>query len=77
MKCSAGESGFGQFNIERVLRNFLPDRIPETFEELTIPLSVTATDFYGQREVPIANGDLFSAIARFGSHTGIVPARQA
>lgn len=52
----------GQFNIERVLRNFLPDRIPDTFEELRIPLSVTATDFYGQREVPIANGDLFSAI---------------
>jgi len=54
---------FSQFNIEKVLKTFLPDRIPDTFEELTIPLSVTATDFYGQREVPIAEGDLYSAIA--------------
>ncbi|HMF69529.1 MAG TPA: patatin-like phospholipase family protein, partial [Phyllobacterium sp.] len=54
---------FSQFNIEKVLKSFLPDRIPETFEELTIPLSVTTTDFYGQREVPIAEGDLYSAIA--------------
>ncbi|PSH70807.1 Patatin [Phyllobacterium brassicacearum] len=52
-----------QFNIEKILRNFLPDTIPDTFEDLQIPLSVTATDFYGQQEVPIAEGDLYSAIA--------------
>jgi NTE family protein len=52
-----------QFNIEKLLKSFLPDKIPDTFEELPIPLSVTATDFYGQCEVPIAAGDLFSAIA--------------
>jgi NTE family protein len=54
---------FSQFNIERVLKGFLPVAIPETFEELQIPLSVTATDFYGQREVRIDEGDLYSAIA--------------
>ena len=53
----------GQFNIEKVLKSFLPDAIPDTFEELSIPLSVTATDFYGQREVAITEGDLFNAIA--------------
>ncbi|SDP67625.1 NTE family protein [Phyllobacterium sp. YR620] len=53
----------GQFNIEKVLKHFLPGRIPETFEELVIPLSVTATDFYGQREVVMAEGDLYNAVA--------------
>ncbi|MRG56240.1 patatin-like phospholipase family protein [Phyllobacterium sp. SYP-B3895] len=53
----------GQFNIEKVLKHFLPGAIPETFEELAIPLSVTATDFYGQREVVMAEGDLYNAVA--------------
>ncbi|MEK1891063.1 MAG: patatin-like phospholipase family protein [Phyllobacterium sp.] len=53
----------GQFNIEKVLKHFLPERIPGTFEELEVPLSVTATDFYGQREVVMAEGDLYNAVA--------------
>lgn len=53
----------GQFNIEKVLKSFLPDLIPESFEELSIPLSVTATDFYDQQEVVISKGDLYNAIA--------------
>ena len=31
----------GQFNIERIVRSFLPEAIPKTFAELKIPLRVT------------------------------------
>lgn len=53
----------GQFNLERILKAFLPDTLPETFEDLQIPFSVTATDYYGQSEVTIASGDLTRALA--------------
>ncbi|RCS24600.1 patatin-like phospholipase family protein [Phyllobacterium salinisoli] len=59
----AGGIRFTQFNIEKILKAFLPERLPTTFEELEIPLAVTATDFYGQQEVIIESGDLISAIA--------------
>jgi NTE family protein len=53
----------GQFNLERILRAFLPETVPQTFGELKIPLSVTATDYYGQCEKTIRSGDLFPALA--------------
>lgn len=53
---------FSQFNVEKILKVFLPDEIPATFEELGIPLSVTATDFYGQSEMTIDSGDLINAL---------------
>jgi len=52
-----------QFNIERILGAFLPQEIPETFGELSIPLKVTATDFYGHKLHVIESGDLRSALA--------------
>ncbi|PYE90418.1 patatin-like phospholipase family protein [Phyllobacterium leguminum] len=52
-----------QFNIEKILRAFLPERLPASFEELEIPLAVTATDFYGQQGAILESGDLFSALA--------------
>lgn len=52
----------GQFNIERILRAFLPDGLPETFADLNIPLQVTATDFYGHQLHVCDEGDLISAI---------------
>jgi NTE family protein len=52
-----------QFNVERVLKAFLPAAIPEQFEALQIPLQVTATDYYGHRLAVLAEGDLRSAIA--------------
>ena len=51
-----------QFNIERILKAFLPDAIPDSFEELKIPLKVTATDFYGHKLAVFAEGDLISAL---------------
>lgn len=53
----------GQFNIERILKAFLPAAIPATFEELKIPLKVTATDYFGHKLAVFAEGDLQSALA--------------
>jgi NTE family protein len=52
-----------QFNVERILKAFLPDAIPETFAELIIPLKVTATDYFGHRLAIFEEGDLHSALA--------------
>jgi NTE family protein len=59
------ESGFriSQFNIERILKVFLPAAVPETFAELKIPLKVTATDYYGHHVAVFSEGDLHSALA--------------
>jgi NTE family protein len=53
----------GQFNLERILKAFLPESIPATFEELEIPLKIIAADYYGQREAVCETGGLFTAIA--------------
>lgn len=53
----------GQFNVERILKAFLPDAIPVTFEELKIPLKVTATDYFGHKLAVFTEGDLQSALA--------------
>ncbi len=52
-----------QFNIERILKAFLPEQVPETFAELKIPLKVTATDFFGHKSTVFQEGDLHSALA--------------
>ena len=59
------ESGIrvSQFNIERILKAFLPAAVPETFAELDIPLQVTATDYYGHHGAVFSEGDLHSALA--------------
>lgn len=50
-----------QFDPLKVLSIFIAEHIPETFEELEIPLRVLTTDFYGCSEVD--SGDLLPAIA--------------
>lgn len=52
-----------QFSIERILHAFLPHQVPHTFEELGIPLQVTATDYYGHHVTVFSQGDLRSALA--------------
>ncbi|MCA1370798.1 patatin-like phospholipase family protein [Bradyrhizobium sp. BRP14] len=54
---------FGQFNIERVLKAFLPEAVPARFSELPIPLKVVVTDYYGQTERVCETGDLYKALA--------------
>jgi NTE family protein len=58
-----GTLTIGQFNAERILEAFLPDSLPATFDELSIPLKLIATDFYGWRETVIEHGPLMRAIA--------------
>ncbi len=53
----------GQFNLERILKAFLPGLLPSDFADLKIPLQVTATDYYGQCEVVADSGDLYRALA--------------
>ncbi len=53
----------GQFNLERILKAFLPERLPETFEDLSIPLKIVAADYYAQCECVCDSGPLFPAIA--------------
>ena len=52
-----------QFNIERILKAFLPEAIPQNFEALKVPLKVTATDYCGHSLAVFAEGDLHSALA--------------
>ena len=52
-----------QFNIERILGAFLPEQMPERFDQLSIPMQVTATDFYGHCLHVIEDGELRSALA--------------
>lgn len=61
----AMSNGFrvGQFNIERILPVFLPEAVPKQFSDLPIPLTISATDYYGQSEHVCASGDLHQAMA--------------
>ncbi|QPB20429.1 patatin-like phospholipase family protein [Rhizobium sp. 007] len=57
----------GQFNLERILKAFLPAGLPDHFEDLPIPMNVITTDYYGQSEVIIGEGALFPALAASSS----------
>ena len=59
------DGGFrlGQLNAKRVLGAFLPTSLHKDVEELAIPLTVMATDFYARRALAITAGDLMSALA--------------
>ncbi|CAN7509366.1 patatin-like phospholipase family protein [Rhizobium sp. LjRoot254] len=59
----SGGFRIGQYNLERILKAFLPELLPEDFKDLKIPLHVTATDYYGNSEILIGEGDLFQALA--------------
>jgi len=51
------------FDPLKVLGVFIAEHLPDTFEDLAIPLRVMATDFYGCSEVVIETGALLPAIA--------------
>lgn len=60
---SDGGLRIGELNLERILETFLPDAIPETFSDLSIPLSIAATDYYRQSTTVFKEGPLLSAMA--------------
>jgi NTE family protein len=59
----AGAGRVGEFSAQKVMRAFLPEAIPDRFEDLKIPLKVTATDFFASTLTVLERGDLFQAIA--------------
>lgn len=63
MRDALGGFKLGQFNLERILKAFLPKEIPAAFEGLQIPFKAIATDYYGQCEVVCDSGDLYEALA--------------
>jgi NTE family protein len=51
------------FSAERIFELVLPAELPSTFEGLTIPLEIVATDFYSQAEYVMSKGPLLPALA--------------
>lgn len=58
-----GGFGLGQIDPEKILATFVGDAIPPTFDDLEIPLTVVATDFYGGSPARLTAGDLRRAVA--------------
>ncbi len=52
-----------QLNSRRLLDMFLPDGVATRFDELEIPLTAVATDFYAAKAVGLSSGDLRIAVA--------------
>lgn len=48
---------------EQMIAGFLPDIVPENFEELGIPLQVVATDYWGRCERMFEQGHIRPAVA--------------
>ncbi|MCB1386832.1 MAG: patatin-like phospholipase family protein, partial [Nitratireductor sp.] len=63
MRAFSASVPFGQMDIEKVLEVFLPSTYPRTFGELSVPLKITGTDYYGNALKVIETGDLRKAVA--------------
>lgn len=48
---------------EKFCRQFLPDRVPDDFDELEIPLTIVATDLYRRQQAVFSSGALRPALA--------------
>jgi NTE family protein len=58
--------GFGSATLvdaEKFCAQFLPDRVPEDFGALEIPLTIIATDLYRRRQMAFSSGALKPALA--------------
>ncbi|MBC7280165.1 patatin-like phospholipase family protein [Hoeflea sp.] len=53
----------GQFNVERILEEFLPTGVARNFEDLKVPTKILVTDYFGHCEVVCETGELRPAIA--------------
>lgn len=71
MRDKLGGFRFGHFNLELILDAFLPPQIPEDFSDLEIPMKISATDYYGQAEVVLEEGELRTAIAASAAIPGL------
>jgi NTE family protein len=57
---------------ERFIGGFLPETVPETFEELSIPLQVVATDYWERCERTFASGAIRPAVAASLAIPGLI-----
>lgn len=57
---------------ERLLPDFLPDVVPDRFEDLAIPMAVMVTDFHAREGLLLRSGDLRSAVAGSLAVPGLV-----
>jgi NTE family protein len=57
---------------EKFCAAFLPGEIPETFEELALPLRIIATDYYGRVATTFETGPLRPALAASMAVPGLV-----
>ena len=58
--------GFGSATLvdaEKFCRQFMPDDVPDDFEELEIPLTIVATDLYRRQQAVFSSGALRQALA--------------
>ena len=58
--------GFGSATLvdaEKFCQQFLPDKVPEDFGELEIPLTIIATDLYRRQQAVLSSGALKPALA--------------
>ncbi len=60
---SNGFAGATLVDAEKFVAQFLPERMPDDFSELQIPLIVATSDLYRRCEVPISSGPLKPALA--------------
>jgi len=60
---SIGLGSAALLDSEKFCRQFLPEPVPEQFEELRIPLAVVATDLYRRRQAVFSAGPLIPALA--------------
>lgn len=61
---------------ERLIEGFLPEAVPETFEELSIPLQVVATDYWERCERTFERGPIRPAVAASLAIPGLIRAVQ-
>ncbi|TSJ64302.1 patatin-like phospholipase family protein [Starkeya sp. 3C] len=61
---------------ERLIEGFLPEAVPQTFEELSIPLQVVATDYWERCERTFERGPIRPAVAASLAIPGLIRAVQ-
>ena len=59
---------------ERLLKEFWPAQMPQTFEELRIPFTAVATDYFRRERVAFSSGDLRMAVSASMAIPGMVQA---
>lgn len=60
---SHGGLRLGELNLENIFSVFLPAQIPISFEELSVPLYVIATDYYAGEATVFSTGSLRKPVA--------------